>query len=70
MFMSNHNTVIKVVVLTLKSHILQWLPESPRFDLASGHPEKATKTLELAARVNGVKMPPGNLVPEPQVFNP
>ena len=47
--------------------IIQWLPESPRFDLASGHPEKATRTLERAARMNGVKMPPGNLVPEPEV---
>lgn len=39
-----------------------WLPETPRFDLISGREEDALRTLEIAARWNGVEMPSGKLV--------
>ncbi|EYC04008.1 hypothetical protein Y032_0090g2363 [Ancylostoma ceylanicum] len=39
-----------------------WLPESARFDMASGHPEKALATLQKAAKENRVKLPDGRLV--------
>ncbi|CAD6198566.1 unnamed protein product [Caenorhabditis auriculariae] len=39
-----------------------WLPESARFDMASGHPERAMETLQEAARQNRVQLPIGRLV--------
>ncbi|EGT56656.1 hypothetical protein CAEBREN_14991 [Caenorhabditis brenneri] len=39
-----------------------WLPESARFDMASGHPERALETLQAAARMNRVQLPTGRLV--------
>uniref|UniRef100_A0A1I7UJ43 MFS domain-containing protein n=1 Tax=Caenorhabditis tropicalis TaxID=1561998 RepID=A0A1I7UJ43_9PELO len=39
-----------------------WLPESARFDMASGHPERALETLQAAARMNRVQLPVGRLV--------
>uniref|UniRef100_A0A8R1HUC3 MFS domain-containing protein n=1 Tax=Caenorhabditis japonica TaxID=281687 RepID=A0A8R1HUC3_CAEJA len=39
-----------------------WLPESARFDMASGHPERALETLQMAARMNRVMLPTGRLV--------
>ncbi|KAK6046251.1 hypothetical protein COOONC_16244, partial [Cooperia oncophora] len=39
-----------------------WLPESARYDMASGHPEKALATLQKAAKENRVKLPEGKLV--------
>nr|CAR63523.1 putative synaptic vesicle 2-related protein [Angiostrongylus cantonensis] len=39
-----------------------WLPESSRYDMASGRPEKAMATLTKAAKENGVKLPEGRLV--------
>jgi len=46
----------------LKLFILQWIPESPRFDIARGMPERAMATLERIARDNGKPMPLGKLV--------
>ena len=40
----------------------QYMPESPRFDIARGMPDKAMATLERVARENGKPMPPGKLV--------
>ena len=40
----------------------QWLPESPRFDIARGMPHRAMATLERVARENGKPMPLGKLV--------
>jgi len=40
----------------------QCLPESPRFDIARGMPDRAMATLERVARDNGKPMPPGKLV--------
>ena len=40
----------------------QWLPESPRFDIARGMPDRAMATLERVARENGKPMPLGKLV--------
>ncbi|KAK6739802.1 hypothetical protein RB195_008352 [Necator americanus] len=39
-----------------------WLPESARFDMACGRPEKALATLQKAAKENRVKLPDGRLV--------
>ncbi|XGW16221.1 hypothetical protein V3C99_001575 [Haemonchus contortus] len=39
-----------------------WLPESARYDMASGHPEKALATLQKAAKENRVKLPEGQLL--------
>ncbi|WKX99609.1 hypothetical protein Q1695_014469 [Nippostrongylus brasiliensis] len=39
-----------------------WLPESARFDMACGRPEKAMATLQKAAKENRVKLPQGRLV--------
>ena len=41
---------------------MQWLPESPRFDIARGMPDRAMATLERIARDNGKPMPLGKLV--------
>jgi len=40
----------------------QWLPESPRFDITRGMPDRAMATLERVARENGKPMPLGKLV--------
>ncbi|EFO92676.1 hypothetical protein CRE_16349 [Caenorhabditis remanei] len=42
--------------------MFQWLPESARFDMVSGHPERALETLQAAARMNRVQLPTGRLV--------
>uniref|UniRef100_A0A8C6PKD4 Synaptic vesicle 2-related protein-like n=1 Tax=Nothobranchius furzeri TaxID=105023 RepID=A0A8C6PKD4_NOTFU len=39
-----------------------WLPESPRFDVQSGHKEKAIATLARIAEDNGKTLPQGTLV--------
>ncbi|VDM55353.1 unnamed protein product, partial [Angiostrongylus costaricensis] len=39
-----------------------WLPESSRYDMASGRPEKAMATLTKAAKENRVNLPEGRLV--------
>ena len=39
----------------------QWVPESPRFDIAQGMPDRAMATLERVARENGKPMPLGKL---------
>ncbi|CAI5446212.1 unnamed protein product [Caenorhabditis angaria] len=39
-----------------------WLPESARFDMASGNTEKAMETLQEAARMNRVQLPAGKLI--------
>ncbi|KAM3599389.1 uncharacterized protein V6R79_004804 [Siganus canaliculatus] len=39
-----------------------WLPESPRFDMLAGNPEKAVATLRRVAKENGKDMPPGKIV--------
>ena len=41
---------------------VQWMPESARYDVACGHPEKALATLERIAKENGKPMPLGKLV--------
>lgn len=38
-----------------------WLPESPRFNIARGLPDRAMATLERVARANGKPMPRGKL---------
>ena len=38
------------------------MPESARYDVACGHPEKALATLERIAKENGKPMPLGKLV--------
>jgi len=40
----------------------QWLPESPRFDITRGMPDRAMATLQRVARENGKPMPLGKLV--------
>ena len=49
---------VLIVVLCMS----QWLPESPRFDIARGMPDRAMATLERVARENGKPMPLGKLV--------
>jgi MFS family permease len=50
------------VPLILFTFACKWLPESPRFHMLSGNPEKALVTLEKVARMNGKTLPPGRLV--------
>lgn len=47
--------------------LIQWLPESPRFDVLSGNRENAMKTLRLIAADNGKTMPLGKLIANKQV---
>jgi putative MFS transporter len=51
-----------LLVFFIRRHV----PESPRYLLVSGQPEKARAVLELVAHTNGVLLPPGELaVPPP-----
>ena len=45
---------------------LQYFPESPRYDLASGHVAKATATLRRVAAQNKTSLPAGTLRPSTQ----
>lgn len=45
----------------------QWLPESPRFNILTGHTEKAMATLVNIAKENGKTLPPGKIVALKQV---
>jgi len=49
---------------------LQWLPESPRFHVLSGKPEKAYETLKRIALDNKTAMPIGKLVCGQKVRQP
>ena len=42
--------------------MLQWLPESARFDMTRGNRTRALATLERIAQENGKSMPLGKLV--------
>ena len=41
----------------------KWMPESSRWLLAAGRVEEAQKVLQYVAKVNGGKVPNGNLKP-------
>ena len=41
---------------------MQWLPESARYDVARGQPDKAYATLKRIADENGKPMPLGRLI--------
>ena len=43
------------------------MPESPRYLLTSGDTAGAQKILERVSKANGVQLPPGNLIKEPEV---
>uniref|UniRef100_A0A8C2ZZ79 SV2 related protein b n=1 Tax=Cyclopterus lumpus TaxID=8103 RepID=A0A8C2ZZ79_CYCLU len=48
-------------------HVLQWLPESPRFHVLTGKTDKAMATFARIAKENGKAMPQGKLVIYKQV---
>ena len=48
--------------LSLSIVIFQWLPESARYDVARGQPDKAYATLKRIADDNGKPMPLGRLI--------
>ena len=52
---------ISAVPLILFTFACKWLPESPRYHVLSGQPEKAMATLESIARVNKKNLPRGTL---------
>lgn len=52
---------LSAVPLILFTFACKWLPESPRYHVLSGNPEKAMLTLEKIARVNGTTLPRGRL---------
>lgn len=54
--------VLSAVPLVLLLLFSPWLPESPRWDLLRGDPDRAERTLRRAAAFNGVSLPPGQLV--------
>ena len=43
---------------------LLWLPESPRYDIASGRTDRALATLQTLAKMNKAALPSGRLLPE------
>lgn len=47
--------------------LLQWLPESARYDVLTGNQEKAIATLKRIATENGAPMPLGKLIMSRQV---
>lgn len=42
--------------------VVQWLPESPRFDIMMGNTVKAVATLKTIAKENGKSMPEGRII--------
>lgn len=42
--------------------LFQWLPESARYHVACGEPDKALETLQRVAKENGKPFPLGRLV--------
>ena len=52
---------LSAVPLILFTIACRWLPESPRYHVLSGQPEKAMATLESIARVNKKNLPRGTL---------
>ena len=52
---------LSAIPLILFTFACKWLPESPRYHVLSGHPEKAMLTLENIARTNGKTLPAGRL---------
>ena len=52
---------ISAVPLVLFTLACKWLPESPRYHVLSGSPEKAMATLEHIARTNKKTLPRGAL---------
>jgi hypothetical protein len=61
-WMLNHSSIKEELWTTINDIVLQWLPESPRFDIARGMPDRAMATLERIARDNGKPVPLGKLV--------
>ncbi|XP_063534120.1 synaptic vesicle 2-related protein [Cydia strobilella] len=53
---------LSTIPLLIFAFICPWLPESARFHVASGHPDKALSTLEQIAADNGRPMLLGRLV--------
>ncbi|XP_074642627.1 synaptic vesicle 2-related protein-like isoform X2 [Tubulanus polymorphus] len=53
---------LSAIPLLIFAAFCVWLPESARFDIARGHPEKALATLERIAKENGKPMPQGRLI--------
>ncbi|KAJ7387292.1 hypothetical protein OS493_004269 [Desmophyllum pertusum] len=49
---------LPVVIFIILS---RWLPESPRYLIASGEKEKGIEVLQRMAKINGTKLPPGTL---------
>lgn len=47
--------------------VTQWMPESPRFDILTGHTERAMATLTNIAKDNGKTMPQGRIIASKQV---
>ena len=52
---------VSAIPLVLFTIACKWLPESPRYHVLSGQPEKAMKTLEWIAKVNKKPLPRGTL---------
>ena len=52
---------VSAIPLLLFTVACKWLPESPRYHVLSGQPEKAMKTLENIARTNKKPLPKGTL---------
>ncbi|CBY08424.1 unnamed protein product [Oikopleura dioica] len=53
---------VSAVPLVLFTLSCRWLPESPRFHMMSGNPDKALLTLESVCKTNGKKLPKGRLL--------
>ena len=52
---------LSAIPFVLFSFAGKWIPESPRYHVLSGQPEKAMNTLEHIARVNKKPLPRGTL---------
>ena len=69
--MKRANTVYYHVYKLLSQRpVVQWLPESARYDVLTGNQEMALATLKRIAAENGVPMPLGKLVAARQVGPP
>lgn len=53
---------VSAVPLILFTFACKWLPESPRYHMLSGHPDKAMLTLEKVCKTNGKQLPKGTLL--------
>ncbi|XP_044029764.1 synaptic vesicle 2-related protein [Siniperca chuatsi] len=55
-------TGLSTIPATIFVCVCFWLPESPRFDVLAGKPEKAVATLTRIAKENGKAMPEGKII--------